>query len=139
MDFSTPDLDMTAASTRGADCHIEHPFTGVPLYFGEDEDREPVTIRILGQDSREFRAMVSAAANSSTKQKAFDVDSAEARAVDLLSGLVTGWRGIEWDGKPLDCTRENVRMLLLKFPPIRTQLDAFIADRANFFKGRAKN
>jgi len=39
-----------------------------------------------------------------------------------------------WEGKALECTPENVRMFLTKFPPIRRQIDAFIADRANFTK-----
>lgn len=138
MDFSKSDLDLAAASTRGADCHIEHPFTGEPLYYDAgDGDMKPIVIRVLGQDSREFRAAVSSADATMRKKRGLSLDETERRAVELLSSLVVRWEGIEWDGKPLECTPENVEMFLLKFPPIRAQIDAFIADRANFFKGRA--
>ncbi len=133
MDFST--IDLAAAADRGADCHLEHPVTGEPLYTPEGK---PITMRVLGQDSREFRAAISAAAERNAGKKRLSLDAAEAGAIDLLSKMITGWHGIEWEGKPLDFTPENVRMFLTKFPPIRAQIDAFIVDRANFFRGTGK-
>lgn len=133
MDFST--IDLAAAADRGADCHIDHPVTDEPLYT---EDGAPITIRVLGADSREFRAAITAAAERNAGKKRMSLDAADAGAIDLLAKLVTGWKGIQWEGKPLDCTPENVRMFLTKFPPIRQQIDLFIADRSNFFKNTGK-
>lgn len=131
MDFST--IDLVAAADRGAECHLDHPVTGEPLYV----EGKPVTIRVLGQDSREFRSALSALSEKAGKGKA-TIEKAESNAVELLTRLVTKWDGIIWDGKPLDCTAENVRMFLTKFPPVRRQLDEFVAERANFFKVAAK-
>jgi hypothetical protein len=128
MDFST--IDLAANAERGADIQLEHPVTEEPLFT---DDGQPVTIRVLGQDSREFRAAVTALAEKANKGKQ-TLEKTEAMAVDLLSRVVIRWNGIIWEGKPLDCTPENVRMFLTKFPPIRRQIDAFIADRANFTK-----
>lgn len=139
MDFSSAEMDMVAASDKGAECHIEHPFTGELLYDGEGDNRKPVTIRVLGQDSREFRKAVAAMNDRlSRKKSAMSIDEAETRSIQLISSLVTGWHGIEWDGKPLECTPDNVQMFLRKFPPIRAQLDQFVSTRANFYKGHEK-
>jgi hypothetical protein len=128
MDFST--IDLAANAERGADVHIDHPVTEEPLFT---EDGQPITIRVLGQDSREFRAAVTALADKASRGKQ-SLDKTEAAAIDLLARVVVRWQGIMWEGKALECTPENVRMFLTKFPPIRRQIDAFIADRANFTK-----
>lgn len=140
MDFSKAEFDLVASSDRGADCHIEHPFTGEPLYYTDSTGVEkPIVIRVLGQDSREFRAAVSATSDAAARRKRnVSIDEAEQRAIAMLSVLVVRWEGIEWEGSPLECTIDNVKMFLKKFPPIRAQIDLFVADRANFFKGRAK-
>ncbi|WRH62035.1 MAG: hypothetical protein RSE12_16935 [Fuscovulum sp.] len=132
MDFAQ--LDLAAASEKGADCHLEHPVSGELLYTA---DGKPITIRVVGQDSREFRAAVASVSERAGKGKP-SLDKAEANGIEILSKLVTAWHGIQWDGKPLECTPENVRMFLSKFPPIRAQLDAFIADRSNFFRTTGK-
>lgn len=131
MDFSK--IDLAGNADRGADCHIDHPVTGEPLYTAEGK---PITIRVVGQDSREFRGALSAI--SEKKRGKVTLESAEANAVELIAKAVTGWHGIQWEGADLPCTHENVRMFLTKFPPIRAQLDAFIADRANFFRAGGK-
>lgn len=124
MDFSTIDLEGNAA--RGADCHIDNPVTGEPMF---DDNGKPITIRVLGADSKEFRRAL---------QKQIDVkgpktlEQSEKRAVELLVPCVTAWSGIVWEGEPLECTPDNVRMFLTKLRPIRQQLDAFQADRGNF-------
>ena len=132
MDFST--IDLAANADRGADCHIEHPITGEPLFTDESK---PVIIRVLGQDSREFRSAISQLSEKAGKGKA-SLEKAEANAVALLTRLVVKWEGIIWEGAPLACTTENVRMFLTKFPPIRRQIDEFVAERANFLQRGGK-
>lgn len=139
MDFS--EIDLVAASTAGADCHIEHPVTGELLYYKNEKGEEkPIIIRVYGQDSKQFRAAVSAdAEKSASSRQKVTANKAQESATNLLAQMVISWEGIEWEQKPLKCTFENVRMFLTKFPPIRYQLDQFIADRANFFsKGGTK-
>lgn len=131
MDFST--IDLAANADRGADCHIEHPITGEPLYV----EGKPVIIRLLGQDSREFRAAISQLSEKAGKGKA-SLEKAEANAVELLTRLVVKWDNIIWEGAPLECTAENIRMFLTKFPPIRRQIDEFVAERANFLQRGGK-
>lgn len=139
MDFSK--IDLVAASNAGADCHLEHPITGELLYYTNDKGEEkPIVVRVYGQDSKQFRSAVSAdAEKSASSRQKITADKAQESAVNLLAQMVISWEGIEWEEKPLKCTFENARMFLKAFPPIRYQIDQFIADRANFFdKGGMK-
>jgi len=126
MDFST--IDLKKASDKGAACHLKHPVHGTLLYT---EDGKKITITVLGRDSSAFRNAI--AEMNEREAGPSTMDTNDANAVELLSAVTTGWDNITWGDKPLEFTPENVRMFLTKFPPIRAQLDAFIAKRANFF------
>ena len=129
MDFSK--IDLAAASKRGADCHIEHPVTRKRLY---DDEGNPVTIRVLGIDSPEFRSAMARASNGISPTAGDNpLDTAEEAAVEMLCSMIVGWNGIQWEGAPMECTLQNKRKLLKSFRPLRAQLDAFISERANFF------
>lgn len=130
MDFDTIDLEGDAE--RGADCHINHPQTGEPLYY----NGEPITIRIKGVDSKAFRRALQ---NLSEKKASKTLDAAEARAVELQVACVMSWSGIMEGDQPKPCTPENVRKLLTAQRPIRSQLDEFMAERGNFVASAATN
>lgn len=127
MDFSK--IDLKKASNGGAECQLNHPVTGKPLFT---EKGEKITISILGRDSDAFRSIVSEIAERETG--ASTVDGNDANAIEILVAIITGWNHIKWGESELEFTPENVRMFLTKFPPIRIQLDVFVAKRANFFK-----
>jgi len=127
MDFST--IDLAKASDKGAECHLNDPVYGTPLYT---EDGKKVTITVLGRDSKAFREALSMVSEREVTKNT--PDTAEANAIDILVECITGWDNIIWNKEPLEFTEENVRMFLTKFPPIRQQLDAFLSKRANFFK-----
>jgi len=44
------------------------------------------------------------------------------------------WRGIVYEGEALECNPGNARRLYAALPWLREQVEAFIADRANFLK-----
>lgn len=133
MDFGK--IDLQANAEKGAACHLEDPVTGELLY---QDNGKPITISVLGQDSAVFRKEVAHIAERHGGKKKANLELAESNAIHLLAKLVTGWDGIIWDGEPLECTQENVRMFLTKFRPIRDQLDGFIADRSNFLTSGGK-
>ncbi|MDB6454693.1 hypothetical protein [Falsirhodobacter sp. 20TX0035] len=124
------DFDLTAAADRGADMQLEHPVTGEPLVTDTGEE---ITIRLLGNDSREFRAALSDLAEKQAGKKRQSLAAAEAHSVDLLARLTLGWQGIVYKGVPLEFTRENAAMLYRERPFIREQIDRFIGNRGNFF------
>lgn len=129
MDLS--ELDLTAKADAGAEMRLHHPVSDEPL---SSDDGKPITIRVLGQDSREFRAAAAELAERMQGRKRLSVAAAEAQSVELLARCVKAWSGIVWEGKPLPCTPENVRMVLRERKWVRDQVDAFVTDRAAFFR-----
>lgn len=129
MDLS--ELDLTAKADAGAEMRLNHPVTEEPLLT---DDGKPITIKVLGQDSREFRAAAAELAERMQNRKRLSVAAAEAQSVELLARCVKGWTGIVWEGKALPCTPDNVRMVLRERKWVRDQIDAFVTDRAAFFR-----
>lgn len=127
-------LDLTAAADRGADMKLEHPVTGAPLMT---DAGEPISIRLLGNDSREFRAAIGELAEKQAGKRRQSLDAAEAHSVELLARLTTDWNGIVFGGEELPFTRANAERIYRERPWIREQVDKFIGERGNFFKGGA--
>lgn len=127
-------LDLTAAADRGADMKLEHPVTGAPLLT---DAGEPITIRLLGNDSREFRAAIGDLAEKQAGKRRQSLDAAEAHSVELLARMTTGWHGIVFGGEDLPFTRDNAARIYRERPWIREQVDKFIGDRGNFYKSGA--
>lgn len=58
----------------------------------------------------------------------------EAEAADMRVACTKSW-DLNWNGKPLECTEDNKRMVYEKVPLIRQQVDDAIADTGRFIKG----
>lgn len=120
-------FDVKAAAEKGAVLHVKHPSTGEKLYDG----KTPVTITVIGRDSPSVVAAMRDIERR--KAKGEDIDRNE-EGLELLSAVVTDWQGVEFDGKPLKCTKANARKL---FSDPRTewigeQVGPFALSRRNF-------
>lgn len=131
MDFSDNDYDLTKAANEGATLTLYHPKTQEPFYDGDD----PVTITVKGNDSDEFKAALSDIVDAHSDRKKGKLAQAETRAIMLMARVTTDWSGIDWEGKPLEFTQANARMLYRARPWIRQQVDEFVQEKANFGKG----
>lgn len=117
----------------GAVLNIVHPET--------EELIEGMTITLLGQDSKVYRKLQmgkqQAALNRMAKgKKAIDLD-AEKLSEDSIEDLVkltTAWTGFALDGKSLEFTSDNVRMVYNDWAWIKEQVQEFVGNRANFFR-----
>ena len=123
-------FDLQAAADKGAELHLENPITEEPIFT---EDGKPVKIRVLGADSKEFRAAISDLAERYQGKKKTNMRAAEAHAVELLARVTVGWDNIIWEGETLKFSRENARMLYRERKWVREQVDAFVGDRSHFF------
>lgn len=128
-------INLAAAAGKGADCHLEHPVTGEALF---DADGKAVTVRVVGNDSKEFKGALSRIAARMNNKKKTSLEQAEARSVELIAACVKGWSGLYEGKEPIEFTPENVTRILTEQAWIREQLDTFIADRANFFPSAPK-
>jgi hypothetical protein len=114
---------------EGAECNILDPVT-----------REPtdVFIKIMGADSKEWRAQKKKQTNavlearSQDKAKSIDFDAMD---VDALVAVTLDWRGIVSNGEDYPFTKANAKNLYQNAPNVVSQLLVFLADGANFTKG----
>lgn len=121
------ELNISAAGS--SELVLRHPATGEDLKDGDN----PVTIVLLGKDSKEYRAAVAKTANSRLRnRKVQTVEQAQQDGIDLLAAVTVGWSGIAENGEPLECTEKEVKRVYREYAWIREQVDEFVDDRANF-------
>lgn len=122
-------LDLAAYSDEGAELVLVHPITGKPL---------DAKITVIGPDSprsrQAQRALLDQLMEDRRKGKTPDDIETERRAAAMAAALTIGWSGIEWNGEPLPCTRENVMRVYTERRWVREQVEGFAAERANFFR-----
>lgn len=118
---------------EGALMQVRHPET--------EEAIEGMTIILLGQDSAVYRKIQlakqqAALSRISKGKKAVDLDAEKLAedSIDDLVKLTVDWEGFTLDGKTLEATPENVRMVYSEWNWIKEQAQEFVADRANFFR-----
>lgn len=133
MSFDLTVLDTGNAAEEGATLELRHPQTGELLL----DNGEPVTIRLAGEDSPQYRRAQHAAQNrrlqrgNMAKLKAEELES---DTLEIYAACTLSWHGIALDGVELPCNKSNALMLYrrpgLKW--IADQVSDFIRDRANF-------
>lgn len=130
------------AAEEGTVYEVKDP-NGEPLLQegSTPEKPKPVTITLAGTDSERWTKAEDIIYNrrqkSSNPRNMFAAKTAEEQRQDaafLLASVTLAWDGVVLDGKPLECTQANAKMLYLKVKMVREQVDAFLADRRNFTK-----
>jgi len=109
----------------------------------EDEplmhNKKPVTIKLLGTDSKVWRNMNRDRSRELSykmqkkRKKQIDFTMSEEDTCEMLAACTLGWEGIEVNGKTLEFSIEAACEMYIDHLWIREQVDAFIGDRANFF------
>ena len=118
---------LAQAQEEGIDVPIKAP-------DGSDTD---IVIRVAGTDSarvRKARQKIADKYLRDRRRKALSSEELDERDLQLLSQAVISWTGVEFNGQALECTVENVDMVLRRLPFIREQVDAAVGDRAGFMK-----
>ena len=94
---------------EGTVVEIRHPVTG---------EKTDLTVTVASYQSERVKKLQRKMANAAMREqrrnpkKAATVEEVEEKAHDLMVAAVIGWSGFERDGKPLECTPENVRAVL---------------------------
>lgn len=126
-------LDSVKDCNEGAEMTLTHYATG------EDTD---ITIRCAGPDSDAFqkanrklqdRRMQQTLRGGKRKMTSEDLDE---DAIELLAACTMGWSDtLHMDGEKHPYSHDNAKNLYRRFPWIREQVNRFVGDRANFFRG----
>lgn len=128
MDLSK--LDLQTAADEGAVMELRHPSTHEILV----DDGEPVTITLLGQDSRKWKQMVRQNLDKRLKKNRQVLKSAqiEEENIDILAACTLAWTGIEYDGEVLECNRANAKKVYSNVSWILEQAMDFTGERSNY-------
>lgn len=134
MDLSK--YNVSKMAEKGADLELLDP-EEEPLFYGKD--KKPVTIKLLGTDSKTWRNMNRDRSRALSLQmqkkgrKKIDFTMSDEDACEMLATCTIGWEGIEDGDKPIEFSVEAACQMYMDHLWIREQVDAFIGDRANFF------
>lgn len=126
------DIKLTELSDKGAVMTVVHPTKEEPML---DDRGEPMTIRLVGADSSQFRAASARIANREIKKRKANrtVEKSEANAIELLAACTIDW-SIQVEDEPEPFSRENAEIVYREHPWLREQVDIFVGDRANFLE-----
>jgi hypothetical protein len=106
-----------------AACTIVHPGTRMPT---------DIKITLYGIYSDHFRQLTksksAALLASADESKADEIQ----RDAEYLADLTESWEGVDMDGKPLKCTRENAIKVYKMSGPIRGQVTQFVQKVGDF-------
>jgi hypothetical protein len=139
MDIALPAVDTRTLAEQGVKVPVLD-LTGNPLLNAKGE---PVSLFLLGSDSKQYRSASRALARNRLKRAQTNkskgavsddqLDAADADEVELIVQCTVGWEGIiDSKAKPVDYTPEGARWLYTTYPVIREQADKAIVDRARF-------
>lgn len=116
----------------GAVMELRDP-RGEPIM--KSDGKTPVTITVMSFDADPMIKARNAALNSASRRRGqATAESVQADTIRLYAKATKGWDGVGIGEDETPFSVENAIRLYTKFPFIREQVDAFISDRANFFK-----
>lgn len=123
-------LDTVSMSEKGVEFK--------PLDF--DGDELGCTFYLKGVDSRqvakaqdrrtrEYSKNVFSGATGRKNEIDFTTVDAD---IEFCVDAFIGWKEVIWEGKPLEFSKEHVRMLMTQVPFLRDQVTTFVGQRKNF-------
>lgn len=109
----------------------------MPIYDPKGNLVDGMTITVAGSDSDRVRSVYEARWDDRVKAGGKLIPtSAENQnsRLDHAVAATVAWQGFDLDGKPLECTPQNARMVYKKFPALMRRVIQFSEDEANFTK-----
>lgn len=118
--------DLAASMEAGEVLEIVHPVTGEPTGF---------KIRVAAMDSERVKRVQRVIANNNLRKqnRKPTIEEIETNGRKVTAAAIISWEGLERDGKPMDCTPENIAAVIAN-PLIMRQIDEFTSDASNFMK-----
>jgi hypothetical protein len=106
-----------------------------------DNDTKPVRIQVIGSYSKTYRQLMHAQTTKAVKRKTVQItgELLARQRLEVVAGSVQAWEGFYNAGKELDCSRENVKIVLDGFPYIMEQVEAALEDHEAFSPANSSN
>lgn len=119
-------MDLSSAKVKPySDLVINDPTTGEPT---------DIVISVYGKDSKFYRDLWQDLLKVAADKKSKGDKEYEALALDMYIKCTKSWQNVDLDGKPLECTYENVKMIYEDegYAWLHEQVLVFMESRANF-------
>lgn len=123
-------LNLTENAEKGVELTLRHPVTDEPL---------DIVLTVAGSDSKRYKRASHRVQNRvmGRGRNKITAEKLEANGLEVLSECVINWKNVEdselFDKKP-QCTPENIQKFFTRHQWAKEQVDAFVADRANFLQ-----
>lgn len=119
-------MDLSSVQVKPySDLVVKHPVTG------EDTD---IIISLYGKDSKHYRDLWQGTLKLAAESKSKGKVNFESEALDIYIMCTKDWINVELDGKPLKCTKDNVKKIYEdeNYAWLHEQVITFMENRANF-------
>lgn len=119
-------MDLSSVALKPySDLIIKHPVSGIAT---------DIVIELYGKDSKKHREIWQDLLKLAASEKANGKVDFEALALDVYVKCTRGWRNLSLDGKELECTEENIRLVYTdeRFSWLHDQVITFMESRENF-------
>lgn len=112
---------------------------GEPLVHGPDD--VPVRIKVAGSYSKRYRKLTHAQTTKAVKRRTTQItgELLARQRLEVVAGCVLAWEGFYNAGAPLECVRENVKIVLDGFPYIMEQVEAALEDHEAFSEANSSS
>lgn len=132
-------FDTETSAEKGATLHLLHPVTLEPV-FADDEKTKPITLELMGVDSKTYQKALQEKVTAARKNKTKDSDDVDfdevmLETIELYADMTVGWSNISHNNKPLPFNRKNAVLLYSTYKEVRSQAGDFMAQKANFIQG----
>jgi len=106
-----------------------------------DNHTKPVRIQVIGSYSKTYRKLMHTQTTKAVKRKTTQItgELLARQRLEVVAGSVQSWEGFYNAGKKLDCTRDNVKLVLDNYPYIMEQVEAALEDHEAFSPANSSN
>lgn len=127
---------VTQREDAGTVVHVRDE-AGNPLFFGDEKNRNPITITVAGEYSRVARSHAEKARRQSSRELNRGVTKDDSDfledLIDRVAACTLSWQGIADGDKPLECNPANAKRLYTEAPWVYNDVWAAHRDHARFF------
>lgn len=117
-----------------------HGIDELPMYYQEEEGGEdiPVTIHVAGAHSQRYRRVEENLRKRKLKPGQMTGERIHNDNIDKVAACTLDWAGFSVNGNPVECTKDNARMLYKTCPWVLDQVLEAMHDHTRFFESGSK-
>lgn len=128
------------AEDEGTVIHIRG-IDDLPVFYqqGDSKENKPVTIRVAGVHSRRYRRIEEQLRRRKIKAHQLTGEAIYEDNLERVAACTLEWEGFHAEGKPLQCTTDNVKQVYKQCPWVLEQVLEAMNDHSRFFSSGSQS